>query len=292
MIVKNEEHVIANCLASVRPLIDYWVVVDTGSSDNTEMEVKRALDGIPGEFHRAEWSGFGPARSKAFELAKGRADYALVVDADETLEAPSGLGDLTADAYLLWAQPDGHCKFITRRLFNMRLDWRYVGVLHEYPAASTPWEDQALGGVTIRTTQDGARSKNPNKYRVDAEALERALVNEPDNSRYVYYLAQSWRGAGEDARAASRYMQRASMGPGLNPEEVYISYLEAGRCFGRLGRLEECELALLSARRAAPTRPEAMASLAALYTAIAQATPPHGTMNVETYHYKHAELSS
>jgi glycosyltransferase involved in cell wall biosynthesis len=288
MIVKNEAHVIAKCLASARPHIDYWIIADTGSTDETEVEVRKALEGIPGEFHRIEWEGFGKSRTKAFRLAEGKADYALVLDADETIEAPDGFGELTGDAYTIWAQPNPQCRFITRRLFNLRLSWSYVGVLHEYPAASTQWADVQLDGAVIKTSQDGARSQQPGpeKYKRDAKVLETALLEEPGNSRYVYYLAQCLRDAGEHELAAARYLQRSGMGPGLNPEEVYCSLLEAGRCFGRLGRLEDCEAALQRAHEVAPTRPEAMVSLATLYQAIAKATPPHGTMNVETHHYQ------
>ena len=42
MIVKNEAAVIARCLASVRPLIDSWAIVDTGSSDGTQEIVRDA----------------------------------------------------------------------------------------------------------------------------------------------------------------------------------------------------------------------------------------------------------
>jgi len=36
MIVKNEAHVIRRCLESVRPLIDTWLIIDTGSTDGTQ----------------------------------------------------------------------------------------------------------------------------------------------------------------------------------------------------------------------------------------------------------------
>ena len=35
MIVKNESHIILETLSSVRKYIDYWVICDTGSTDNT-----------------------------------------------------------------------------------------------------------------------------------------------------------------------------------------------------------------------------------------------------------------
>jgi glycosyltransferase involved in cell wall biosynthesis len=285
MIVKNEEHVIEACLASVRHLIDRWVILDTGSTDGTKAAVLRALSGVPGCLESVDWEGFGKTRTKAFARAKGKADYALVLDADETIDAPNGLPSLDGQAYVIWAEPNPQVRFITRRLFRLDLEWSYIGVVHEYPAATTPWEDKVLEGVTIRTTQNGARSKDPEKYLKDAATLERALVDEPDNSRYVYYLAQCLRDGELHERAASRYLQRSAMGPGLNPEEVYCSLLEAGRCFGRLGRIAECERALVAARQEAPHRPEAMASLAELYSALARATPPSGTMNVETHHF-------
>ncbi|MCJ2050481.1 glycosyltransferase, partial [Methylobacterium sp. J-070] len=48
MIVKNEAHVIRRCLESVRPIIDHWVIVDTGSTDGTEEVIRAALADVPG----------------------------------------------------------------------------------------------------------------------------------------------------------------------------------------------------------------------------------------------------
>ncbi len=289
MIVKNEEHILRWCLASVRRHIKHWVIVDTGSTDNTMGVAMEALKDVPGQYVSHEWNGFGDARSKALELAKGHADYALVIDADETLDAPDGAFDnLTANAYCLWAKPNPNVKFITRRIMRLADDWRYVGVLHEYPTtkAGVPWEDKVFDQVSIYTTQNGARSSDADKYLRDAALLEKALIDEPTNSRYVYYLAQSYRDGGQDEKAAARYMQRTAMGPGLNYEELYCSWLEAARAFGRLGRLEECESALLKARQVDPRRPEAPASLSVFYQTIIKHMPPVGTMNVETCHYQ------
>ena len=51
MIVKNESHVIRRCLDSVRPFIDSWVIVDTGSTDGTEDIIREHLKDIPGQLH-------------------------------------------------------------------------------------------------------------------------------------------------------------------------------------------------------------------------------------------------
>ena len=44
MIVKDEAHVIERCLSSVLPVIDYWVIVDTGSTDGTQQKIKDFFD--------------------------------------------------------------------------------------------------------------------------------------------------------------------------------------------------------------------------------------------------------
>ena len=50
MIVKNESHIIKECLESVSPYIDYWVIADNGSTDGTQDLIKEFFDekGIPG----------------------------------------------------------------------------------------------------------------------------------------------------------------------------------------------------------------------------------------------------
>ncbi|HEX6274755.1 MAG TPA: glycosyltransferase, partial [Polyangiaceae bacterium] len=90
MIVKNETRVIKRCLDSVRPFIHHWVIVDTGSTDGTQELVKKLLAGVPGELHERPWRNFGYNRTEALELARGKADYILIMDADEVFEVPPG----------------------------------------------------------------------------------------------------------------------------------------------------------------------------------------------------------
>ena len=86
MIVKDEAPVIRSCLDSVRAIIDCWVIVDTGSTDGTQDVIREHLRGLPGELVERPWVDFAHNRSEALDFARGRADYLLVIDADETLE--------------------------------------------------------------------------------------------------------------------------------------------------------------------------------------------------------------
>ena len=51
MIVKNESHIIHECLESIYKFVDYWIISDTGSTDGTQDIIKNFFKekGIPGE---------------------------------------------------------------------------------------------------------------------------------------------------------------------------------------------------------------------------------------------------
>jgi glycosyltransferase involved in cell wall biosynthesis len=86
VIVKDETPMIRRCLESVRPLIDSWVIVDTGSTDGTQDVIRDVYGDLPGELYERPWRGFDGSRTEAIELARARADYLLFVDADDVME--------------------------------------------------------------------------------------------------------------------------------------------------------------------------------------------------------------
>ena len=90
MIVKDEAKFIERCLASVKPLISRWLIVDTGSTDGTQALIKKTMKKIPGELLEREWVDFGTNRTEALELARGTAEWTLELDADMTAEAARG----------------------------------------------------------------------------------------------------------------------------------------------------------------------------------------------------------
>ena len=87
MIVKNETHIITECLESVAPYIDYWIIADNGSTDGTQQLIKDFFEekGIPGELHEVEWVNFGHNRTEALKMCDGKADYIFMIDADDKL---------------------------------------------------------------------------------------------------------------------------------------------------------------------------------------------------------------
>ena len=265
MIVKNEAHVIRRALDSVRPIIDTWCILDTGSTDGTQDLIREHLKDLPGELHEAPWKGFGASRTEALDLARGLADYLLFIDADDELQLPKGftLPPLKADAYY-FSHRLGDVVFMRMDLVATHCPWRYVGVLHEYLESDVTRPAEVLKGPVILERREGARSQDPQKYERDAEVLEKALEEEPANARYVFYLAQSRKDAGQWEEALEAYRRRATMG-GYD-EEVYISLLRVAQMLETLGRPEEEVVhAFLEAYQFRPQRLETLVWLAAFY---------------------------
>lgn len=264
MIVKNESAVIERCLASLRDHIDAWSIVDTGSTDDTKEKIRKALAGIPGALHDRPWRNFGSNRSEAAALAyETGCDYLLFMDADDTLIAPADFKwpELTAHAYEL-TLIYGDYRYARQMLVSTKLHWRWVGVIHEYPDATPKATSFAsLPHPQVRASTEGARSSDPLKYDHDAEMLLRALIDEPGNARYQFYLAQSYRDAGKPELALPAYERRVVMG-GWD-EEVWRSMLETARLTERLARPdEEIDAAFLRAFVNRPIRSEPLADLA------------------------------
>jgi len=262
MIVKNEAKIIERCLASVRPLVSTWVIVDTGSTDGTQDVIRSSLAGLPGELHERPWKGFGESRTEALELARGKADYFLVMDADDELLIPKGweLPPLDQDAYHLLLTRGGHSMY-RAQILRSALPWRYEGVLHEYPTCGKKTRQTKLAGLTVRMHVDGARAADPQKFQKDARTLEEALLREPGNTRYAFYLAQSYRDAGMLEEAIAAYRRRATMGGFA--EETWYSLLQVAQLGERAGRpADEVIAAYLSAFEDRPSRAESVCNLA------------------------------
>jgi tetratricopeptide (TPR) repeat protein len=238
MIVKNEARVLKRCFDSVRPFITHWVIVDTGSTDGTQALIRRELAEVPGELHERPWKNFGHNRSEALRLAEGKADYALIMDADEVLEVPPGFRfpELVVDQYRLLhrhrSSPGTAWELGT--LVKMALPWRYEGVLHEGIVCDTPHRSESLQGPVVWGYFDSARNVDPVvKYANDARVLEAALLDEPNNARYVFYLGQSYRDCGKLEQAIAAYERRVAMG-GWG-EEVYYAQYQVGALGERSG---------------------------------------------------------
>ena len=267
MIVKDESHIIHESLRCTLPLIDTYCIVDTGSTDTTIQKIKDFYDSkrIQGEVHQRPWKNFGHNRSEALALCDGKMDYALVIDADDLIEFPVDAKNTIID--ILTKTNPNCCNILIKQetidywrgqIFKCNDGWGYVGVLHEYPSNKKP------NNVKVDLPRDifmisrrlGGRSLTGDKLKRDIEVLTQGLIDEPDNDRYVFYLAQSYRDSGDPLNALKYYKKRFHMGRWA--EEAWFSAYQVGMMHKNLGNIHKFEYWLQKAHDMRPWRSEPM----------------------------------
>lgn len=232
MIVKNEEEVIRRSLSSILPFVDTWCIVDTGSTDSTMTKIQEITEefGVKGTLHQRPWKNFGHNRSEALQLARLLANWSIMFDADDIFKGFEGnkkenrpLLDTTVNVYNLTIKR-GELTYYRYGLFNNSNPWRYVGVVHEYPECPGLQKQNTmlLDKLYIDARTEGARSKDVDKYKNDAELLEKYLEENPTHERSMFYAAQSWRDYGNKEKAYYWYSKRADTNTGWY-QERYIS---------------------------------------------------------------------
>ena len=278
MIVKDEAHVIERCLRSVLPLVDWWVVCDTGSSDGTQDVVRRVMGDLPGEVLEHEWVNFGHNRQLALDAARALPhstpdDVALWIDADEEFvdlpetferrtEGPAAWLDLPQESDGLALQVRyGELRY--HRVSGVRLGrrWEWREPVHEHLSLDGAVLTH-LESPQVLVRKEGARSKDPETYRKDTALLEAELRKRPDHARTQFYLAQSLFDAGETERAVELYRRRAANHSGWESERG-VALHRLARGLEQLGRsAEEVADAYAAAWDAAPHRAEPLVDLA------------------------------
>jgi glycosyltransferase involved in cell wall biosynthesis len=223
MIVKNESSIIERCLNSTLPLVDTFLIIDTGSHDDTISKIFEvaARWNKTGEVLQRPWINFGHNRTELLSESRSRCDFSLMIDADDYISGALPALDSTCDGYQVQCEMN-NLRFYRPHLFNSNCLWKFMGVLHEY---ATGGKAVVADSLVVHARCEGVRSKNPNKYLDDALMLEHMILLQPDQdkARHVFYCAQSYRDAGYNEMAKRFYLMRTTLGNWT--EEIYVSYL-------------------------------------------------------------------
>jgi glycosyltransferase involved in cell wall biosynthesis len=211
MIVKNESLIITRLLDSVLSIIDCYCICDTGSTDNT---VNVIIDyftskNIPGKIVNEPFKNFCHNRNFALQSCLGMSDFVLLLDADMILEINNFTKQMldTGDSFFIF---QGNDNFFYQNLRILRNNGRYKynGVTHEY--IDTPENNKSIllskDVIFIRDIGDGG-CKN-NKFERDIQLLTEGIKNEPNNARYHFYLANTYRDLGKNELSIEYYKKR------------------------------------------------------------------------------------
>jgi tetratricopeptide (TPR) repeat protein len=239
MIVKNEGKIILRLLESISSIIDSYCICDTGSTDNTIEIIKQFFDNrkISGKIIQEPFRDFGYNRSFALKSCEGmkNADYILLLDADmifwinpstSPIEFKNSLS--SADAFYIYQGTDSFYYKNTRIVRN-NCDVKYWGVTHEFTMLPDGFRNIQLPKQLVFINDIGDGGAKADKYERDIRLLQKGLVENPNNARYLFYLANSYMNAGHVDDAIKIYKKRIDAGNWI--EEVWYSYYNIGKLY-------------------------------------------------------------
>lgn len=270
LIVKNEELVLARCLASLRDAVDEIVVVDTGSSDDTKQIARRFTDKI---FDFAWRQDFGAARQ--FALEQATCDWVAWVDADDVVVNADRIKPLLADTppevccyywrYITRWDSSGKPAFEFWRERCVRNDgsFRWVGRVHEVLESDQPCIKVQYPDIVVEHRPDPdhhSLKEGRNLKILEAEYEEKRENMDP---RMLFYLGREYADAGDTERAIAVLEQYTSVGEW--EDERYRAQTQLAQLY-RIQK--EYQLALdadLQALKILPRWPDAYFGLARTY---------------------------
>jgi len=264
--VKDEAPILPRLYESVWDVLDSYVLLDTGSSDNTIQLTKDFFErqGIPGHVYHVPWENFGESRTRSVQFGYGESEYLYLLDADyvhKDVDETWRQNKLTESHYEI-KETGGSHYYRTHLVKSDRYAF-YVGVTHEYVDSISPENKSSatrnrLDCFYIDHIGDGKNKTN--KFRRDIMMLTKHLAltkNQMLRSRYCYYLGDSFFNLGQYQEAMDFYLKRISFG-GFE-EEVYFARQKVGLCKFYMNKPHlECFMHLLDSYIGRPQRLEAL----------------------------------
>ena len=264
MIVRNESKIITRLLESVLSIIDTYIICDTGSTDNTPSIIKDFFDSkdIPGEVIYEPFKNFGYNRTFALKAAYGKATYALLLDADMIFKIEPTFNKelLSAESYLIIQKGSGLTYYNTR-LIRLDINSKCIGPTHEYYDLPPGSKNEKIDSIWIDDIGDGGSKAN--KFERDIKLLKDGIVEEPNNGRYYFYLANSYFNTGNHEESIQYYKKRIELGGWF--EEIFYSYLNLGHAYMTTKQTEMAIFAWMEGYNHHPARSETIYEICKYY---------------------------
>lgn len=202
IIARDEEQVIKRCIDSTIQFVDEIIILDTGSKDNT-LKIIKSFKNTKIHLFTTKWNNdFSEARN--FAMSKASSNWIFFIDADEYIDIDN-LKKIISLLQIFNNSPYKHnivfgINFIedsnseigsdlTRIFYNSR-NYYYYGLVHEELRSY----DKINYIKTKITINHSGYSPNimmiKNKLNRNIKLLNKMILIEPNNPRWIYYLAR------------------------------------------------------------------------------------------------------
>ena len=215
MIVKNAGPVFKEVLSNNLPFFDYWVILDTGSTDGTQNVIKETLSQKRGTLYEEPFVNFKVSRNRCLDLAGTVCQFIVMLDDTYILKGDirnfltETRGDTFADSYSLMIQ-SSDSEYYSNRIIKSRSSLRYIHTIHEVITdidntnVTIPPEEAYIFDVR----SDYMEQRTIDRKQFDLELLFKELETTPDDPRTLYYIAQTYGCMGDEIKKAKYFEKR------------------------------------------------------------------------------------
>jgi hypothetical protein len=246
MIVKNEQDNICRTFDSVRDFCDIFVILDTGSEDDTIDIIINYCEknNKPLYLLSYPFENFSITRNIAIEYANNIADYLLFMDSNDELKnydyklklfLQENINNEKMMGFYIkqeWKSNGKIDRFFNIRLIKTKDNWHYKAPVHEYITCpkvelnGTAYHVAKIeNGIVIYQDRSLDAHKSTKRFTRDKELLYNEYLKNPHDSRTLFYLAQTCSCLLQYEEAFKYYMLRTKEKGFM--EEVFHAYLRA-----------------------------------------------------------------
>jgi glycosyltransferase involved in cell wall biosynthesis len=242
MMVKNESKRILISLLSIKDVADALIIYDTGSTDNTLDIIRTFAKTNDIKLHIKEglFVNFAESRNVMMEFASTvDVDYLLKLDCNDELREPKKFLHFVNNI------PSNHTGFLvcqiwfhggTDEYYNIRLvknnnNWRYFGAVHEYiqdTSINPPQQYKCPKDWYIYQDRTKDDDKTGKRFIKDKDILKNEMIKNPNDTRSMFYLAQTYACLSDYKESYECYKIRYEMKELGYTEERFISCIRCG----------------------------------------------------------------
>lgn len=236
MIVKNEEKNIVRLFDSILSMIDCYCICDTGSKDNTVNVIDHYFKekNIDGSIYKHDFKNFEYNRNWILQKSFGKSDFILLLDADMILLRGNNFDKTSLDknSYYQLYQGTEDFSYLNTRIIPNHENIKYVGVTHEYINIPPVFTKKIVSKDDLFILDIGDGGCKENKFKRDIGLLRKSLNNNQNNTRTVFYLANSLYDDKQFLEAIKFYQKRITLS-GWS-EEIWFSHYRLGLIYNNL----------------------------------------------------------
>ena len=225
MIVKNSGSILRRVLIDIKPYIDYWTILDTGSTDGTQQLIRESLSGVEGKLYEESFIDFMTTRNRSLELASQKCKYMIILDDSYCIRGGDKLRDYLDGGdkncyHIGIVNSLKNTRYYSNRIILSNSKKRYEKYkIHEAIPDNeynmVPSECFIMDEIPSYHIQ-----RSEFRHNRDIEILRGQLDEYPNDSRILYYLGKTYDIIGEK-KNAYRYFQKILTLTQVQENEMY-----------------------------------------------------------------------